>query len=228
MKREIATLTTAIALAWASQTLAQDKPAPEVATANNGNPSPAQLEQMAAGPPGVVVAKIGKDSDGRLISCYIVGKSRISTVLGTAKGVEIAQQRARNAAVTAFLKWLKEDVRVIENQNDETISLLEGTEEAGKADSKRESSKAVEKNSVKFQSISQGLVRGLQVVYYNQDGDNKTYILVMKWSASKDKAARETERETNQGGAKDSGAKRKPDDKTIPNKKGTVPSDDGV
>jgi hypothetical protein len=116
-----------------------------------------KLEQA---PVGVYKATIEKDKAGRIQSCLIVGRSRISTTLGKAKGLEVAEERARTAAVTAFVRWLQEDVTVYQKQEDETVTLMEGAEKQGEEDGKREeNSKAIEKNTRKFESTSKALVR---------------------------------------------------------------------
>src|SRR5207247_5089550 len=110
---------------------------------------------------GVPPHTIKKDKQGRIQSVVVVGKSRISTVLGPAKGLEVARQRAELDAKAQFVKWLKESVRVQTKADDETVILLEGNDKDGQ----RESGKTVEKTSQQMESIAQGLIRGLQVLY---------------------------------------------------------------
>lgn len=190
----------------------------------------AQLAQL---PAGVCKKEIGKDKQGRIQAILIVGKSPISTTLGKARGIELAQQRAINSAKIKFVQWLKEDVTVRQGQEDETVILTEGAEEDGKEDAKRESGKAIEKNTTKFESVSKSLVRGLQIVYFEQQGKEKNYVVIMKWSVKNAAEAARIDKELNDPGdkpgdkeTKKSPPKRKPDDKTIPDKKGKVPDDD--
>jgi hypothetical protein len=156
-----------------------------------------------------------KDAKGRITSCVVVGQSRISTVLGKAKGLETARQRARNACSVEFLRWLKEKPVVLHGQRDETITLLEGSEDNSKDDALKESGKAVEKSSTKFASISAGLVRGLQVLHVEVSDKDKTYTLVMGWSAENAKA---TERIENGDKEPKDGESNKPDESSTTSK----------
>ena len=140
-----------------------------------------QMAKIAALGPGVHA--IQKDKKGRITSCIVVGQSRISTALGKGKGLEVARKRADFSASAEFVKWLKQDVTVVENTDDETVTLLEGSEEDNKGTLK-ESGKAVEKTSSKLTSISQGLVRGLQVLHVKTDGENKTITVLKGWKAA--------------------------------------------
>jgi hypothetical protein len=149
---------------------------------NDSARSPAEktMAKIAALGPGVHA--IQKDKKGRITSCVVVGQSRISTALGKAKGLEEARKRAALSASAEFVKWLKQDVTIVENTDDETVTLLEGTEEDNQ-DALKESGKAVEKTDTKIKSISQGLVRGLQVLYVRTEGESKTLTVVEGWKA---------------------------------------------
>jgi hypothetical protein len=138
------------------------------------------LGKIARLGPGVHAVK--KDRQGRIQSCMIVGESRISTVLGKAKGLETARGRARLDASAQFIKWLKEDISVHEKSEDETILFVEGSKENDE-EALKESGKAVEKTGKKIESVCRGLVRGLQVLHVEVSGEDKTYTLVMGWSA---------------------------------------------
>lgn len=143
------------------------------------------LKNIVALGPGV--HEIQKDKQGRIISCIIVGQARISEVLGASKGLQTARQKADLVASGEFVKWLNEEVKVIQSSEDETIILLEGNGN-GEDNSVTESGKAVEKNSVKMQSISQGFVKGLQLIYTDVDSDNKTFTVAKGWSLKNSKA----------------------------------------
>jgi hypothetical protein len=136
--------------------------------------------QIVGSGPGV--HRIKTDKQGRIQSCIVVGQSRISTVLGTSKGLQLARDSARLAASAEFRKWLKEKVSVHEKSEAETILFIEGSEENDK-DALRESGKSVEKQSKKMESISVGLVRGLQVLGSDVNSKEKTYTIVMGWDA---------------------------------------------
>jgi len=141
-----------------------------------------RFTKIAQQPPGVLLESIKKDKNGHIVSCLVVAKSRISTVLGKAKGVEIARDRANLQASAEFVKWLKQDVRVIEGTDDETIILMTGTE-GSDGETNNESGKAIEKTSTKMEAVSQGIVRGLVAVYSEIDAENQEYIVIKGWKA---------------------------------------------
>jgi hypothetical protein len=130
--------------------------------------------------PGVHAIK--KDQKGRIVSCVVVGQARISTALGKAKGIELARDKANLAASAEFVKWLKEEVKVYQTADEEAVIILEGSE-GGEGDTLVESGKAIEKTSTRMESVSQGLVRGLQILHKEVDGDGKTYTVVKGWKA---------------------------------------------
>ena len=96
MQRSISWLVTLFALAMVSpMTLADEKakPAAEAKKAA-AEKSEAELVQerfaeIAKQAPGVALDSIKTDKKGRILSCLVVGKARISTVLGTAKGPSV-------------------------------------------------------------------------------------------------------------------------------------------
>ena len=126
---------------------------------------------------------IKKDKKGRILSALFVGQAHISTVLGKARGLEIARNKADLAASAEFVKWLnKGAVTVYQSSDEERVILTEGTE--GKEDGPpKESGKAVEKDSKRMESIVKGFTQGLQVVHNEVDGDGKTYTIVKGWKA---------------------------------------------
>src|SRR4051812_25170213 len=83
-----------------------------------------------------------------------------------------------------FSKWLSEKVSVRQSGEDESIILVEGAGEGAP----KESGKAIEKSSSKFESVSKNLIRGLQVVHVEQSGTDATYTVVMGWDAATAKA----------------------------------------
>ena len=130
--------------------------------------------------PGVHAIK--KDKKGRIVSCVVVGQARISTVLGKAKGIEMARDKANLAASAEFVKWIKENVTAYQSADEENVTLLEGTEGTDD-DAHKESGKAVERSSKKMDSLAKGLVRGLQILHKDIDGNGKTYTIVKGWKA---------------------------------------------
>jgi len=144
---------------------------------------PSMEEQMAKiAALGTGVTAIQKNKQGHITSCLVVGQARISTVLGKAKGIENARNKANLDCSAQFVKWLKEEVNLYESNDEETVTLMEGSEE-GDDESLNESGKSVEKSSKKMEFLSKGLVRGLQVLHKEVDGDGKTYTVVKGWKA---------------------------------------------
>ena len=139
-----------------------------------------QMAKIAALGPGV--HNIQKNKKGNITAFVVVGQARISTSLGKAKGLELARNKANLACSAEFVKWLKEEVSVYESNDEETVILLEGSEE-GDDESLSESGKSVEKSSKKMESLSKGLVRGLQLLHKEVDGDGKTYTVIKGYKA---------------------------------------------
>jgi hypothetical protein len=185
--------------------------------------------KIAEAGPGVY--KVVTDKAGRIQSCLVVGSSRISTVLGAAKGKEVARQRAALQADAEFVKWLKSEVSVHETRQDEAVLFLEGNEDNDK-DALRESGKATEKTTAQFQSAARGLVRGMQVKHLEVNAKEKTLTVVKLWKARTASAVKDVEKglkEPARGGektplsdAKKPAEKKKSSGKTIEDKKVTI------
>jgi hypothetical protein len=157
-----------------------------------------KLIQLGSG-----VHKVKTDDQGRIQSCVIVGQSRISTALGKAKGLEVARQRAQLSASAEFVKWLKEKVEVHQKSEDETILFIEGSEGNDK-DALRESGKAVEKTTQKIEVTAKGLARGFQVLGTDVSDEDKTYTVVIGWSAKAAAGTKKVSKELeDDGDAKD-------------------------
>jgi len=151
---------------------------------NDEDDGPSVEEQMAkltALGPGVHA--IQKNKKGHITACVVVGQARISTSLGKAKGMELARDKANLICSAEFVKWLKEEASVYQSNDDESIILLEGGEEVGADDSLKESSKSVEKSSKKMESLSKGLVRGLQLLHKDVNAEDKTLTIIKGWKA---------------------------------------------
>jgi len=191
---------------WAQETDQKDK-------SEKIDASPSIEEQMAklvALGPGVHNVK--KDKKGRILSCIVVGQSRISTALGKSKGLEVARDKAGLACSAEFVKWLKEDVKIFQSTDDETIILLTG-EEGGENESILESAKAVEKSTKKIESVSTGLIRGLLILHKEVDSADKTYTLVKGWKAETADAAKKIDDKSPKDSIKS--ASKKKQDKNI-------------
>jgi hypothetical protein len=156
---------------------------------DTGDSAALALGKIARLGPGVHAVR--KDKKRRVTSCVIVGQARVSTALGRAKGLELARARARLAALAEFRRWLREEVRVYETVEDESVTLVEA-ERAGE-DGPTEAGKAVEKASRRFESIAGGLVRGARVLHAEVDGPGSTYTLVLGWDAATSRAAQKAE-----------------------------------
>jgi|GEM_PF-1211209 len=189
------------------------------------------LEKIAKGP--AVVSNIKKDERGRILSCFVVGRSVIPSSLGVAKGIEVAEKRARNAAVDAFTKWLGESVSVESTQDGEVLTITEN---------EKENSKAIDKNSDKFKSVAASIVRGLDTAYYDQNGEDKTYTIVMKYNSKTADAVKRAKSNLNKPDSKSQSDKSKstagkgekgneasedkPKSGSIPSKKGVILNSD--
>src|SRR5262245_31499367 len=81
-----------------------------------GDPEKALARIVELGPG---VHQIKMDDKGRLVSCVVVGRAPIHTVLGVEQGTEVARQQAQLAAKAEFVKWLKATVTVREGAEHE-------------------------------------------------------------------------------------------------------------
>ena len=158
--------------------------------------------------PGVHAIKT--DDKGRITSCVVVGQSRISTVLGKSKGLELARQKARLDANGQFTKWLGEKTSIHEKDSGETVLFLEGSEGNDK-DAMSESGKSVEKTSKNIESTAQAQLRGMQMLHVDQNGAEKTITIVMGWDAKTAKAIRGA-RAANEDAPANKSGKNKDDD----------------
>lgn len=160
---------------------AQDKDKPEKPSDTESvHSTQDRMSKLIALGPGV--HSVIKDKNGQIVSCVVVGQSRISTVLGKAKGLEVARDKATLACSAEFVKWLTEEVNIFQSAEDETIILLTGGEGAVD-DSIQESGKSIEKTTKKIESVSKGLIRGMQLLHKEVDSDGKTYSIVKGWKA---------------------------------------------
>lgn len=128
---------------------------------------------------------VEKNEAGEITSAAFVGSNRISTVLGASKGKEIARTRAVLKAKGQFVKWLKEDVTVVESAEDETILVMEGSETDGN-ESFSEVGKSIEPTTSKFSTFANGILRGLRTiaidVIVDEDTGDKELRVMLYWS----------------------------------------------
>ena len=137
------------------------------------------------------VHDIKYDDAGHVQSFKIVGTSRVSTVLGIAKGKNIAIQRAKLNAKVELVKWLKEKVASVEKNQDETIIQLKG--QAGGELS--EEGKETEHLLAQVDSIAEEIIRGtitLNVTHAEHESDGTQNLhIVLGWSKKTNQAAKE-------------------------------------
>ena len=164
-------------------------PPPAAVDAQNLGAAHASVDDIIAqyadsGVDGVV--DIVKNPDGEITKMVVVGAARISTVLGAADGLQTARNEARLRAVGKFRQFLEEKVSVTETTETERTLTLEG-DGADLA----ESGKKISKNTEKYKSFSEGIVRGMQLLGYKTvklNEKERMYVVVMGWS--KDLAAK--------------------------------------
>ena len=146
-----------------------------------------QMDNLVKQGPGIHNVK--KDDKGRVQSLIVVGRSRISTVLGATRGKEVARKRAEQSAKAEFVKWLGDSVVVCENSKDETTLFLQGEESKDK-DAQSEAGKAVEKTNDHYKSVAGGLVRGLTLLHSDLNAEDKECSVVYGWSLANAKSAK--------------------------------------
>jgi hypothetical protein len=123
------------------------------------------------------VHQIKTDDKGGLVSCVVVGRAAIHTVLGVEQGQEVARQQAQLAALAEFRKWLQSTVTVREGAEHEATLSVEGSKE-GDQKSLRQSGKEVGKTTRRYELVAEGLVRGLQLLGVDVSEKNGTYTVV--------------------------------------------------
>jgi len=120
--------------------------------------------------------------DGQIVRLFVVGTSPISTTLGLEEGIEIAQERAEEAAKSAFIKFLGSKVTVKKTVNSQIIIMKEG-EEGGGADNLKEQAKKVERRTKEFEETASNIVKGLKVAGSYQNAKDKKFVVVYRWEA---------------------------------------------
>jgi hypothetical protein len=159
--------------------------------AERGEADAVEEEMSALVKLGPGIHRIKKDKKGRVQTLIVVGQARISTVLGVAKGKEMARKKAAQSAKAEFVKWLTDKVEVRENTEEEDTLFLVGTEDNDK-DALSEAGKSLDKRGDSYKAVAEGLVRGLTLLHADMNGDEKECTLVYGWSAANAKAAKHT------------------------------------
>lgn len=165
----------------------------------------------------VAAAKLGpgvvsvKENNGQLLSCRVIGQARISKVLGTAKGLEVARRSARLEAEKELIKWVNTHISSVEHKADETIIMLKG--ENGTV---VETGKSAEVSGDAIANFAAGAVRGLTPIGVNQDGSGEMLTLLFGWSPQYAAMAADAGK-VNESGTLDQGAAQVTDQTTPTN-----------
>ena len=153
--------------------------------ADQSTETPEQIVQRIA-ELGPGVHEVKTEANGKLKSVKVVGQARISSVLGKAKGMEIAQQRAKASAQQAYIEWLKTHVKSVSVSGDETIITLDGDGSGVK-----EQGKGSENTTNDITAKAAGIIRGLALVGKHVDADGGMLTLVYAWSPARAAEAKE-------------------------------------
>ncbi|MBO5904951.1 MAG: hypothetical protein J6Q84_00875 [Kiritimatiellae bacterium] len=122
------------------------------------------------------VHKVKTDDNNVFKSCVVVGQSRISTVLGSSKGLEVARRNAKLKAEAEFVSWLKTHTSSVRSSGDETEFTLKGD-----GNNKSESGTSSETSTESITSSAQGAVRGLTLIGSHHDPETKMLTQVYAW-----------------------------------------------
>lgn len=158
------------AFCWAEENEDAEAAQPQKATK-----SFADYAKMGSG-----VYNIKTDEAGEIKSLIAVGTSRISTVLGASKGKEVARRKASMVADAELVKFLKTNLTIEESNTDETLFVLKGSEDSSKEgeDSLNEEGKSSETSMTKITTYAQHMLRGMQVLHTDIQGEGKEYVVV--------------------------------------------------
>jgi hypothetical protein len=131
------------------------------------------------------VSVVQKDKKGKIISLVVSGRARVTTVLGVEQGIELAEVKADLDCDARFIAWMnKSNVRISVEGNREFLVVTEEGEDSGKS---------ADKTTVEQKREAQGIVRGLQVLYSETDGDTKFHTTVKGLNFATQKAIQEAE-----------------------------------
>ena len=144
------------------------------------------LRKMLQAPAGVIDPEYG--ADGVLLRLKIKGAAPVAVGLRGPRAEGLAREKAERDAKAAFVKFLREEVSVRENEKEETIIVeKDGQEQAGyKMVATRE-----------FESRANGLLRGMIVLVdrFDDEGGDRTATVVFGWSKKLADAARTAQAE---------------------------------
>lgn len=148
---------------------AADKPKPD-------DPNARIATYMTLLKSGVFYSDTHDVKNGEFLRVYVVGRASIPTSLGVEEGISVAQDRAEEAAKTAFVTWLNGKVTVRKTTANQLIITTEGDDGAV-----REQAKKVEKRTKEFEETASSIVRGFKVVGVEQKAKDKSYTVVYRW-----------------------------------------------
>jgi len=201
----------------ATSLVAQEEALPQEEAALQGESREQITKRLVDLGPGIHERK--EDSAGKLKSVKVVGSARISKVLGAAKGLQIAQTKAKLSAQQAFIEWLNTNVSSVVVSEEETIVTL-----TGDGEKTAEEAKGSEKTTNVTQSQADGLIRGLSLVGKDVDAEGETLTLIYIWSPAR--AAQAIEAAKTNAGESGSGPGSKPSVKNNEIKSKTAVSPD--
>jgi len=144
------------------------------------------LQKIIDAPAGVFDPEYNED--GVLLRLKIKGVSEVTRGLGAARAERIARQNAERNARATFVRFLREEVSVQENEREEVILVeKDGEEQAG---FKQVSTRVIE-------TRANGLLRGLILLdeRYTGEGAARTVTVVYGWSKKLADAARTAQAE---------------------------------
>ena len=141
----------------------------------------AALKKMLAAPTGVFDPEY--NDDGVLLRLKIKGEAETTTGLRAVRADRLAREKAERLVKAAFVKFLKEEVSVRENDQEEVIIIeKDGEEQAGYKNV----------STTQIETKAQGLLRGLIVLVDQVEGEgaNRKATVVFGWSQKLADAAR--------------------------------------
>ena len=149
----------------------------------------ASYEEIASNGPGVYRVKTDEET-GELQSLLVVGSAPVSTVLGAARGKDLARRKALLVCDSEFAKWCSTNLEYTEDSEEGAIFSVKGSED-DEGDSLSEEGKSSEEQKRKISAFAKKAISGLQVVYTKMNADDKEFIVVKAFSMKSVKAVKE-------------------------------------
>lgn len=133
------------------------------------------------------------DKKGNMVSCIVIGSSSIPRSMSQGKALQFADKRAVNDVHRQFVTFVKTKTKVYQTEQNETIVCEEGSAR-DKEMSNSETSKDVSKNADKLESVSEGIVQGMERLAKKVDSEKRIYYVAYGWSKENAKAAAKLEK----------------------------------